>query len=206
MADLTNVTTGEVRLSYVHLFKPYAAQPGQEEKYSVTCLLPKTDVVTKQRIDAAIEAAKQKGLKDRWNGIMPPNVPNPVWDGDGVRADGTPFGPECKGCWVFTASSKADRPIEVVDVNLNPIINQSEIYSGIYAQVNFTAFPYFNAGKKGIGFGLGPVRKTKDGDALGGGRVTAAQAFGAPLPTDANGFVQLPVDPITGKPIAVPFD
>ena len=29
MNDLTNVTTGEVRLSYVHLFKPYAFQPGQ---------------------------------------------------------------------------------------------------------------------------------------------------------------------------------
>ena len=205
MADASNVTTGEVRLSYVHLFKPYAAQPGQEEKFSVTCLLPKTDVATKQRIDMAIEAAKQRGLKDRWNGVMPPNVPNPVWDGDGVRADGTPFGPECKGCWVFTASSKADRPIEVVDMQLNPIIDQSQVYSGMYAQVNFTAFPYFSAGKKGIGFGLGPVRKTRDGEVLGGGRMTAAQAFGAPLPTDTNGFVQIPVNPITGQPESLPF-
>ena len=32
MNELTNVTTGEARLSYVHLFKPYAYQPGQEEK------------------------------------------------------------------------------------------------------------------------------------------------------------------------------
>ncbi len=30
MNDLTNVTTGEARLSYVHLFKPYAAGQGQE--------------------------------------------------------------------------------------------------------------------------------------------------------------------------------
>ena len=28
MNELTNVTTGEARLSYVHLFKPYAYQPG----------------------------------------------------------------------------------------------------------------------------------------------------------------------------------
>ena len=36
MNDLTRVTTGEVRFSYCHLFKPYAAMVGQEEKYSVT--------------------------------------------------------------------------------------------------------------------------------------------------------------------------
>lgn len=40
MNELTNVTTGKARLSYVHLFKPYAATPGQEEKFSVTVLVP----------------------------------------------------------------------------------------------------------------------------------------------------------------------
>ena len=58
--DMTNVTTGRVRLSFVHVFKPYAFQPGQEEKYSTTVLVPKTDVDTKARIDAAIEVAKQR--------------------------------------------------------------------------------------------------------------------------------------------------
>ena len=65
MNDLTNITTGEVRLSYVHLFKPYAYQPGQEEKFSCTILVPKTDTDTKARIDAAIEAAKQKGTNEK---------------------------------------------------------------------------------------------------------------------------------------------
>ena len=68
MNELTNVTTGEVRMSYVHLFKPYAAMPGQEEKYSVTVLVPKTDTDTMNRINAAIEAAKQKGVTEKWNG------------------------------------------------------------------------------------------------------------------------------------------
>ena len=66
MNELTNVTTGEVRFSYAHLFKPYAAMPGQEEKYSVTILVPKTDMDTMGRINAAIEAAKQKGTADKW--------------------------------------------------------------------------------------------------------------------------------------------
>ena len=62
MNEVTSVTTGEVRMSYVHLFKPYAYQPGQEEKYQVTILVPKTDTDTMGRINAAIEAAKQKGI------------------------------------------------------------------------------------------------------------------------------------------------
>lgn len=191
MGDLTNVTTGKARLSYVHLFKPYAHTPGQEEKFSCTVLVPKSDVETKARIDAAIEAAKQKGISDKWNGTCPPIVPVPVYDGDGVRpSDGMAFGPECRGHWVFTASAKADYPPEVVDVNMNPIINQSEIYSGIYARVNVNFYPYAFGGKKGIGCGLGPVQKLSDGEALGGSAPTAAQAFGNSHPVSQPAYQQ----------------
>lgn len=183
MNELTNVTTGEVRLSYVHLFKPYAAMQGQEEKYSCTILVPKADVGTLARINAAIEAAKQRGISDKWNGQCPPIVPTPVYDGDGVRpSDGMAFGPECKGHWVFTASAKADYPPEIVDKMGSPILNQSAVYSGMYGRVNVSFFPYSFGGKKGIGCGLGPVQKTRDGEALGGSAPTAAQAFGAPQP------------------------
>ncbi len=179
MEDLTRVTTGEVRLSYVHLFKPYANQPGQEEKYSCAILVPKTDTDTMGRINAAIETAKQRGITSKWNGVCPPIVPTPIHDGDGVKpSDGTPFGPECKGHWVFTASSKADYPPEVVDKMGNPIINQSEVYSGMYGRVNVNFAPYTFGGKKGIGCYLGPVQKLRDGEALGGSAPTAAQAFG----------------------------
>ena len=181
--DVCRVTTGEARFSFVHVFKPYAFQQGQEEKYSVTVLVPKTDTDTMSRINAAIEAAKQRGVSDKWNGQCPPILPTPVHDGDGVRpSDGMPFGDECKGHWVFTASAKADYPPEVVDANGNPIINQSEVYSGMYGRVNVNFFPYAFGGKKGIGCGLGPVQKLRDGEALGGGRVSAAQAFGTPIP------------------------
>lgn len=220
IGEATNVTTGEVRLSYVHLFKPHAAVPGQEEKFSATILVPKSDTATKARIDAAIEAAKQKGIANKWNGQCPPIVPIPVYDGDGTRpSDGMPFGPECKGHWVFTASCKADYPPEVVDRNQNPIINQSEIYSGVYAYVNVEFFPYlFGGAKKGIGCSLGPVMKVRDGEPLGGSAPTAAQAFGSfsgpqaaapahgaaqPATPGAAGYspVQSPgVNPITGLP------
>lgn len=181
IGELTNVTTGKARLSYVHLFKPYAYQQGQEEKFGVTVLVPKTDTDTMARINTAIEAAKQKGISEKWNGVCPPIVPTPVYDGDGVRpSDGMPFGEECKGHWVFTASAKPDYPPEVVDAHGNPIINQSEVYSGMYGRVNVNFFPYAFGGKKGIGCGLGLVQKLEDGETLSGSHVSAAQAFGTP--------------------------
>lgn len=201
--DICRVTTGEARLSFVHVFKPYAFQQGQEEKYSVTVLVPKTDTDTMARINAAIEAAKQRGVSDKWNGQCPPILPTPVHDGDGVRpSDGMPFGDECKGHWVFTASAKVDYPPEVVDMNGNPIIDHSEVYSGMYGRVNVNFFPYAFGGKKGIGCGLGPVQKLRDGEVLGGGRVSAAQAFGTPIPqqqTQPTGTV--PGAPAYGTPI-----
>lgn len=224
MNDLTNVTTGEVRLSYVHLFKPYAAMQGQEAKYSVTILVPKTDVDTMNRINAAIEAAKQRGISEKWNGQCPPIVPTPVYDGDGTRpSDGMEFGPECKGHWVFTVGAKADYPPEIVDSQGNPIINQSEIYSGMYGKVNVNFYPYSYGGKKGVGcgYGLGPVMKTRDGEALGGSAPTAAQAFGFSLQPQVPGSAAAPqaapmyvpgaayaqpatpgmINPITGMPM-----
>ena len=206
MNELTNVTTGEVRLSYVHLFKPYAFQPGQEEKFSCTILIPKSDTETMTRINNAIAAATEKGVSDKWNGVRPPVIPNPVYDGDGVRpSDGMAFGPECRGHYVLTASAKADYPPEVVDAQLNPVINQSEIYSGIYGRVNISFFPYAFGGKKGIGCGLGPVMKAEDGEPLGGSAPTAAQAFGnIPVSAGASqpGYGQMPtgINPITGLP------
>lgn len=213
IGEATNVTTGKARLSYVHLFKPYEAMQGQEEKFSVTILVPKSDTDTMARIHAAIEAAKQKGTAEKWNGVCPPIVPTPVYDGDGVRpSDGMPFGEECKGHWVFTASAKADYPPEVVDKMGNPIINQSEVYSGMYGRVNVNFFPYSFSGKKGIGCGLGPVQKLEDGETLSGGHVSAAQAFGAPQPAasapayGSTGATQTPnagvqINPITGMPM-----
>lgn len=192
MENLTNVTTGKARLSYVHLFKPYAFTPGQEEKFCCTVLIPKTDVDTMARINTAIDAAKQRGVSDKWGGVCPPMLATPVHDGDGTRpSDGMPFGDECKGHWVFTASAKADYPPEIVDKQGNPIMNQSEIYSGIFGRVNVNFFPYAFGGKKGVGCGLGPVQKLEDGEALGGGAPTASQAFGTPQPVQP-GFTNTP--------------
>ena len=104
--DAMKVLTGEVRLSYANLTTPRAAQQGGEPKYSVTLLIPKSDAATKADIDAAIQAAANDALTKVWNGARPPMLKVPIYDGDGVRSSGVPFGDECKGHWVMTASTK----------------------------------------------------------------------------------------------------
>lgn len=195
--DMQRIVTGKVRLSFVHLFTPRVNQQnGGAPKFSATLLIPKSDFGTRQRIDAAIQAAVQEGVTSKWGGQRPPVINFPLHDGDGVKpSDGMPFGDECKGHWVLTASSQADRKPEIVDLNMNPIINQSEMYSGVYAKVSIRFFAYASNGKKGIGCGLGNVQKVEDGPALSGG-TSASTDFGGggdSYAPPAQGYQQQPV-------------
>jgi len=172
------MVTGEVRVSYVHLFKAYANPNNADAKpkFSTTILIPKSDIATRQRMDLCMNAATQEGIANKWNNVRPPVLSLPLYDGDGVRPNGDPFSDECRGHWVMTAST--EQMPEVIDLNMNPIINQSEVYSGMYARVSIRFFPYLKNGKRGIGCGLGNVQKTRDGEPLGGGRTSAVSDFG----------------------------
>lgn len=172
------ITISNVRLSYCNLFQPRPpmGDPNGTPKYSCTVLVPKTNVQAKALIDEAIQKAIEAGVSSKWNGVRPPMPAIPVHDGDGVRpSDGSPFGEECKGMWVFTASSN-QQPF-VVDGQVQPIINPTEVYSGIWANININFFPYNAAGKKGVGCGLNGVQKLRDDQPLGAGKITAQEAF-----------------------------
>lgn len=173
----TKVLTGEVRLSYAHLSQPYANpnQQGSEPKYSVTLLIPKTDVATYQDIVSSRDAAYEAAVQNEWKGARPQLRSMLIYDGDGVRQDGSKFGPECAGHWVITASTK--RKPQVVDIsNVNVELAPQDIYSGMYARVTLNFFSFSSNGNKGVGCGLGNVLKTRDGEPLAGG-ATAAQDF-----------------------------
>lgn len=169
------ITTGKVRLSFCHVWQPQTPQNGGDPKYSVTILIPKSDVATINALYAEMEQAKQAGVSNTWGGTLPPIVKIPLYDGDGVRPSGEPFGLECKGHMVITASSKTQP--QVVDLNVQPILNQAEVYSGCYGRVSLNFFAYNQAGNRGIGCGLNCVQKVADGEPLSGG-VSAQEAFG----------------------------
>ena len=63
--------------------------------------------------------------------------------------------------------SSSTRP-GIVDRNVQPILDSTEVYSGCYARVSINAFAYNAKGNQGVSFGLNHVQKTRDGDFLGG--------------------------------------
>lgn len=190
------ITTTEVRLSYVTVFVPREDQ-SKRLKYSVTCLLPKTDVNGYNQLMAAIQAEAQAEANGKLKGVSIQHVKHPVHDGDGVTQNGTPFGEECKGHWVFTATCAEDRPPAVVDQRVQPIMDKSQIYSGCYGHVAISIYAYDNQ-SKGIGFGLNGLQKTRDGEALGF-NFNAQDAFSAVAVPQDDGVQQ--IDPATGLPL-----
>lgn len=156
------------------------------------------------KIDAAIRAATEKA-RQKYGAAFPAQPKISVHDGDGARpSDGQPFGAECKGCWVFTASSKT-RP-GVVDGNLQPILDPAQLYSGIYTNVGVTFFGYNAPQNKGIGVALDNVQKVSDGEPLGGARASAEDDF-SPIPQAAAAFPGQPVqagDPPAQPPFGAP--
>ena len=175
------ITINNVRLSYCNLFqaKPPFNNPNGDPKFSCTILVPKTNTEAKAAIDAAIQQAIESGVAKAWGGVRPPQPNICIHDGDGVKpSDGSPYGEECKGMWVFTASAKQDRPPFVVDGQVQKIIDPTQVYSGMWANVNVNFFAYNSAGKKGIGCGLNGVQKVRDDVPLSG-QVTPEEAFSA---------------------------
>ena len=173
------ITIYGVRFSYLNVFQAKAPynNPNGDLKFSTTILVPKSNTQAKMIIDQAIAAAIDAGVSTKWNGVRPPQPAICIHDGDGVRpSDGQAFGEECRGCWVFTASAKADHPPFVVDAQVQPIIDPTKVYSGMWGNVSVSFFPYNNAGKKGIGCGLNGLQKTRDDEPLSA-RVTAQDAF-----------------------------
>lgn len=157
------------RFSYLHCWEPDSVNGG-DPKYSVSAILPKNDTKTVEAIKAAIEQAKKDSVS-KWGGKIPGNLKTPLRDGDIDRPDDEAY----KGCYFFNANSR--QAPQVVDGKVQPVLDQSEVYSGCYGRISVTFYGYNSNGNRGIAAGLGNIQKLKDGEPLGGGRTKAADDF-----------------------------
>lgn len=156
----TKVTTGKVRLSYTHLFEASSIE-GNDPKFSTAILIPKTDTETIKCIkEATIEAAEMG--KAKLGKYVLATLKTPLRNGDMEHPDDENY----KGMYFLNASSK-NRP-GVVDQNVHPILDASEIYSGCYGRLTINFYAFSASGNKGIAAGLGNVQKLGDGESLGG--------------------------------------
>ena len=168
----TRIVTGEVRLSYANIWEPKSIQGGAP-KYSVSLIIPKSDQATLTAINRAIDAAIEAGIA-KFGGKKPNKaaLKLPLRDGDVEKDD-----PAYAGAMFLNANSKT--PPQIVDENVAPILDRAEVYSGCYGRVSLSFYAFNTNGNKGIACGLGNIQKTRDGEPLGGGHVSAADDFGA---------------------------
>ena len=178
----TKVVTGIVRLSYANIWQAKSINGGAP-KFSTSVLIPKSDTATVQKIKAAIQAAYDEGeSKLKGNGKSVPTLATlktPLRDGDVERPDDEAYA----GHWFINANSNTAPG--VVDINRQPIMDTSEIYSGVYARVSLSLYAFNSNGNRRIACGLQNIQKIRDGESLGG-KANAEDDFNDNFTTDAS--------------------
>ncbi len=162
----TKVITGvKTRWSYANVWEPKSINGGTP-KYSVSLIIPKSDTATVGKINDAIKAAYEDGQsKLKGNSKSVPAlsaIKTPLRDGDAERPDDEAY----KDSYFINANS-ATAP-GIVDADRQPILERSEVYSGVYGRASINLYAFNSNGNKGIACGLNNLQKISDGEPLGG--------------------------------------
>ena len=163
----TKVVTGRHTVfSYLNVNEPKVPLGGGTPKYSVSLIIPKSDTATVAKIRAAIKAAYDEGQsKLKGNSKTIPaleSIKTPLRDGDKDRKGDEAYA----NSWFVNANSTT-KP-GVVDANRNPILETSELYSGIIGRASINFYAYNTNCNRGIACGLNNLQKLADGTPLGG--------------------------------------
>lgn len=169
MANFTNptkvITGPNTRWSYANVWQAKAINGGTP-KFSVSLIIPKSDTATVSKIKAAIQAAYEEGeSKLKGNGKTVPALSalkTPLRDGDLERPDDEAY---ANAYFVNANSSTAPG---IVDADRQPIIDTSEVYSGVYGRASINFYAFNTNGNRGIACGLNNLQKIHDGEPLGG--------------------------------------
>ena len=158
------VTKKPVRLTFTFL-------PDEDGVFRTSVLIPKKDKALVTQIEEAIEEAKEYGKTAKWGGKIPRNLKIAFQDGDDTDLDKYP---ENEGHWLLNARSK--KKVGLVDRDRQPILDNDEIYSGVWAYVSVTSFAYDNE-SKGVSFFLNNIMKARDDERFGGGSSSPDEDF-----------------------------
>ena len=159
------VTGVNTRWSYVNAWEAKSINGGAP-KFSVSLIIPKSDTKTVAKIKAAIEAAYKEGeAKLKGNSRTVPalsTIKQPLRDGDTERPDD----PAYANSYFMNANSNTAPGI--VDADCQPILDRSEVYSGVYGRASVNFYAFNSNGNRGIACSLNNLQKIRDGEHLGG--------------------------------------
>lgn len=130
-ADPSRVKTG---LGRFHFF--YVLSRNAKGKQTTAFLIPKTDVDTYNRCNAAVEAAIVK----KWGAARPAWVKHPIKDGDLVVPNQRPVNPEFNGYWYFNATGKAQNQIRILDSYGHEILDPRAVSWGDWGRLSLTFY------------------------------------------------------------------
>ena len=165
-SDPLKVITGpDTRWSYANVWEAKSINGGTP-KFSVSLIIPKSDTRTVAKVKAAIAAAYHEGeAKLKGSGkTVPPlsTIKTPMRDGDAERPDD----PAYANAYFINANSP-NAP-GIVDADRQPVLDRSEVYSGVYGRASINFYAFNSNGNRGIACGLNNLQKIRDGEPLGG--------------------------------------
>lgn len=181
MSSTQMVTETEVRLSYENLLVPRVANEGEDPTFSTMIVIPKSDTATLAAVNAAINAALQKGITEKWKGNKPGNLKHPLRDGDVEKSDD----PNMVGMMFFNAKgpragaepaflyAKNGRQVTAHDKDATEVI-----YSGVHGRVSLNFYAYDTKGNKGVAAGIVAFMSHEHGERLDN-KPTATSALAA---------------------------
>lgn len=173
----TKVMIKNARASYAHVFEPQAINEGDEPKYNISLIISKYDTETIDKINKAVENAKENG-KEKFGGKIPKSLKTPLRDGDEEREDDEAY----QNAYFLNANTK--RKPQVLNMDGKRTDDPEDVYSGCYLHATVNFYPFAVSGNKGVACGLGNLMKAADGEPLGGGGAKAEDEFAEFLTDD----------------------
>ena len=159
--NLTKVNTGSgIRWSYANVWDVKSINGGTPN-FLVSLIIPKSDTKTLEELRAAIQAAYDEGQRKlRSNGKSVhalSALKTPLGDGDVEKPDDEAY------VNAYSANANSRTALGHVDADRQPIIDRSEVYSGVWQ-----GDPFNRNGNRGIACGLNNLQKIYDDESLGG--------------------------------------
>jgi len=169
----TIVITPVFRLSYPHVWEAKFNQLAKRDEFTIDMLFAKAEK------GALSEMAKIVNDLIAWRWGSSEGIRKPFIDGDTKKDTAGVLwcekNPVFKGMIIVHSWSK-QAPGIVDCTGKHPITQHDEIYGGCYCKAQLNAYPYEQAGQKGVNFGLLHIQKIKDGEPFGN-RTRAEDAF-----------------------------
>lgn len=180
LKELARVVTPKARLSYPHLFEPWAGvnpKPGQEPKYGCSLVFEPDIVVLPADLadmkKAVVAAGQLFWPNGRFEAMLKEGklrMPfRDDWEKKGYKEGSIFINPRTSGKpGIVMPQAGADgKPIELTDTEL--------IYAGCYVRASVTAFGYDNSGNLGVSFALNNLQWLEHGERLDNRRAASEE-------------------------------